>query len=311
MPHLILRALLCTLLVAFVMPPTSVSAKARTRQSKVKQQREFKRYVDQAVKAYKEERFEEAIVFFEKALKLKPEYRLHWNLAILYERTDQLKLSLFHMDEFLKDPKLKSNDRSKVQTRRAKILQLIEDKKKTKQNHFQARSNSYPVPTHTQTQPSPNPTPTPTPNFTSIQTQPAQGFTTALPEPQLVEVERVRISDSSPSRGIPAWGYWMMGGVLVGGSSLAVHLYANSIWEDRPNTLAGARDAQSEAYTFSLIGDILLVGSLASVSIAIWKWSDSNTSQSMSAYQDESDSSDLQASKLTLTPQGLIWSGQF
>lgn len=266
----------CLCLIAVCTPEVSL-AKPRAKPRVTSSSRtKFKRYVDDAVKAYKEERFEDAIASFEEALKLKAEYRLHWNLAVLYERVGRIELALTHVDEFLKDPKLKLKNRHKAEGRRAEMIRELEERR--------LKAIAQPdAPSQVSPQPSPH------------------------VETQVVEVERVNISEPI-DQGRSTWGYWAIGGGLLGIGSLWAHLRADSIWEDgqEPSQSITKQEAQSLATTHSIIGDILLIGSLTSLSIAVWKWSDrparTSTALKSSVHREQA---------LIFTGQGLMWSGSF
>jgi tetratricopeptide (TPR) repeat protein len=259
------------------------------------EQQMFKRLVAKAVKAYKAERFEDAIVSFKAAMRLNPKFALHWNLAVLYERVEQYDQALFHVDEFLKDPELKPENRAKAQERRLKILELIVV--------YQHKS---------------------TPPVSPSSDSPAPP---KAAEPEVVEVERVQISDpkpfvregslnESPTSERP-WLLWALLGAGSSLSSLGMHLYANSVWENRGGLLADHQQAQRDAQTFSLIGDAFLVVGLTAFTVAILKWNSSSAPRVQSAASLELDREDyalLRAPteyELSFTGQGFVLSGTF
>ena len=258
------------------------------------EQQMFKRLVAKAVKAYKAERYEDAIVSFKAAMRLNPKFALHWNLAVLYERVEQYDQALFHVDEFLKDPELKPENRAKAEERRLKILELIVV--------YQHQSR-------------------PTERTSSESVAPPEAS-----EPEVVEVERVQISkprpivmegslDERPSSERP-WLLWALLGAGSSLSSLGLHLYANSVWERRGGLLADHQKAQSEAQTFSLIGDVFLVAGLATFTVAIIKWNSSSATRARSAASLDLGRDDyaLQTApeyELSFTGQGFTLSGTF
>jgi len=282
MRQVALSYLVCALCLTSVMHIPSVA-----HASPASAQRDrFKGLVNDAVKAYKEKRFEEAIKSFEAALKLKSEYRLHWNLAVLYERTGRLEIALGHVDQFLKDPSLSESNRQKAEDRRRQMIDKIDRERPTRLARLPASTPTAPPPK-------------------AVVARPV--------EAQIIEVETVStMPPIGEERGLPSWSYWAIGGGVSGLASLGLHLYADSIWEGRPDVTSEALDAQSKAWTYSWVGDFFLVGSVASLSIAVWKWSDEPSPRPSTALSPRlGGGQTLRSSELTFIGQGFIWRGRF
>ena len=281
------QAVLSYLICALCMTSVFTRSPSVAHASLTTQQREhFKSLVGQAVKAYKEDRFPEAIELFETALKLKSEYRLHWNLAVLYERTGRLEVALGHIDQFLKDPSLNVKNRDKAEARRRQIIDQIERERPTRLAVLPKSSPIKPSPKESDLRPV---------------------------EAQIIEVEKVSTMPMvREEQGLPSWSYWAIASGVSGLTSLGFHLYANSIWDELPNVTSEALDAQSRAWTYSWVGDFFLVGSIASLSIAVWKWTDEPTSQASTALSPRSSVGQaLRSSELTFIGQGFLWRGRF
>ena len=201
----------------------------------------FQDFIQMALKAYKHQKYSDAIVFFKRAMNISPDPNIHWNLAVTYQKTKDFKRALYHIDEYLKVPNLEDKKRAKVNVRREKIVSALQKE----------RTDEVRVARHYDPQTKSNSDPSNTKNKKEMQTS---NFD---PLSNDVSAKRAWNSQSKSNR---TWLVWGASGLSLIAIGTGVHLYANTIWQGR-NLGSDSVTAQEDAITVSWIGDgMLLLG---------------------------------------------------
>ena len=215
----------------------------------------FRALILRATQAFKSKEYLQAIDSFKRALLLrKSEYNIHWNLAVLYQKVERLEEALSHVNQFL-DKERSPKRREKAEQRRNKILKAMKDAyfSPTKKAPL-AKITSPPKP---KTQPPPKAKPP-----QKIQPSPptiAREKRESSPSKKIDDQPAVVARTSTEPRD-KSWIVWTVSGLSMGVIGASLHLYANTVWQGRPQD--GTRavvDAQDTAVTSSIIGDSLLV----------------------------------------------------
>ena len=236
-------AALCAPVCALVCAPSSALAEPSS-----EDRERFQALVQSAVEAYKAERFDEAIVLFESALRIEPSSPIYWNLAVIYEKRDDIEKALKYIDAFLLDFKQSEEKRDQAFARREQLMARQLELRAAQEREQRRRAAEQAA-------------------REEERARLARLARLGAAAPQLHEegttVGGAQISAEprtpppAPSR---AWVVWSTAGVALLGVAGGLHLYADSIWQSRPlGGGEGALNAQTEALTMSWVADGLLV----------------------------------------------------
>ena len=211
----------------------------------------FQALVKSAVVAYKAERFDEAIVLFESALRIEPSSPIYWNLAVIYEKRDDVEKALKYIDAFLLDFKQSEEKRDQAFARREQLmarqleLRAAQEKEQRRLAAEQAAREEERARLAAATPP-------------LLSTgEGAQTSSQASSQTSTQTSTQPSTQPPAPSR---AWIIWSTAGVALVGVASGLHLYADSVWQSRPvGGGDGTRGAQSKALSVSWVADGLLV----------------------------------------------------
>jgi len=193
----------------------------------------FGELVARAVQAYKAERFEQAILLFEEALGVEPSSPIYWNLAVLYDKRDDLERALKYVDAFLLDLGQPEEKRDKAFERRADLLRRLKAREEVQAAARAAAARAQAA------------------------REAARARLGGAPlAPEEAPPAWAAGGAPAPSR---AWVAWTTSGVALVAVASGLHLYADSVWQSRPAG-GGAETlrAQSKAVSTSWVADGLL-----------------------------------------------------
>ena len=241
----------------------------------------FKKLIERAASAYKEERFREATQYFERAMVLNPNPNIYWNLAVCYYKLANYPKALSNANAYLKEGSPNKKMRRKVEAKKKDILYHLQkaylspktrpgletpqrpfsrnDKKSNRPNSQELPRNLGSRPLDVFEMESQEKVPN---NNTTFSNQ-ARGGSYSNANDQVGNLGR---------RNLILWG--SMAGALLA-SSVGLHLYGDHIWDNRP--LGGgssAQDTRREALLVSWVGDGMLALGVTSLVVGLISYTD-------------------------------------
>ena len=224
----------------------------------------FRALILRATQAFKRKEYLQAIDSFKRALLLrKSEYNIHWNLAVLYQKVGILEEALSHVNQFL-DKERAPKRKEKAEQRRNKILKAMKDA------YF---SPVKKAPLATPSAASPSKPKTPPPQKTEPRVPPTPQKKSTDPSTDTSGKQPSVVARTSPTHSRDrSWIVWSVSGLSFALIGASLHLYANTVWQGRPQ--GGMRtvlDAQETAETSSMVGDSFLVVGVGAMLYGLYK----------------------------------------
>lgn len=209
--------------------------------------------VKKATQSYGKKNYKAAVNYFEKALLLKPtNTNIHWNLAGLHRKLNQLDQALSHLNDYLKDRTLSKKRRKKAKDRRQQVLSEMKERYLSPNGSFDTHAkNPKPQGRNTQV--------TPPPISSNDSSNPNSSN-------QLEEY-----SDHSEDQHDRLWIIWGVTGLSLSALSVGLHVYADMTWQSRP--IGGGKTAmslQDNATTVSWIADGFLLAGISTLGISLY-----------------------------------------
>jgi hypothetical protein len=210
--------------------------------------------VKKATQSYGKENYKAAVNYFEKALLLKPtNTNIHWNLAGLHRKLNQLDQALSHLNDYLKDQTLSKKRRKKGKNRRQQILSEMKERYLSPNGTLDANAK----------------TPKPQDKNTQITPTPASSNDSSIPAHSPNRSEEY--SNNSQDYHDRLWIIWGVTGLSLSALSVGLHVYADMTWQSRP--VGGGKTAislQDDATTVSWVADGFLLAGISTLGISLY-----------------------------------------